>query len=97
MGEEGNIMGVPKSMRLPDRCKTEVCGCCLGVTWLQPFGYGASVGGGAGAAGHIRYICIANARDTDSATGHRLMQCKKGLENSKSNYYSSAAEVRRRV
>ena len=45
----------------------------------------------------IRYICIANARDADSAVRHRLMQCKKGLENSKSNYYSCATEVKRRV
>jgi len=45
----------------------------------------------------LRGICIANAGDADSAVRHRLMQCKKGLENSKSNYYSCATEVKRRL
>jgi len=43
----------------------------------------------------VRSICIANVRDAGSAGSNRLMQCKKGLESSKSNYYSCATEERK--
>ena len=53
MDEEGSIMVAPKSMRPPDRCKTGVCGYCLGVTLVQSFcGYGVTLRGTARAAGH---------------------------------------------
>lgn len=46
---------------------------------------------------HVRSICIANARYAGSAGSNRLMQCKKGLESSKSNYYSCATKVKKGV
>lgn len=97
MDEEGSIKGAPKSMRLPNRCETEMCGYCLEATLAQSFfGYRATLRPAAEAAG-CTSGSFANARDADSVVRHRLMQCRKDLESSKSNYYSCATEVKRRV